>query len=109
MATFTVHQAKTNLSRLIAAAEAGEEVILARGSQPVVRLVPVQPAVQAKRVGGWLAHLLPPGKDPLEDGFWDPLPDDMLALWNGEVEEEWQKDFSSTPTPSSGGPSSSNG
>jgi prevent-host-death family protein len=98
MATFTVHQAKTNLSRLIAAAEAGEEVILARGSQPVARLVPVVPAVKAKRELGWLAHTIPPGKDPLEDGFWDPLPDDLLALWNGEVDEEWEKDFSSTPT-----------
>lgn len=99
MATFTVHQAKTNLSRLIADALAGEEVIVARGSKPAVRLVPVEPVVKTKRELGWLAHLLPPGKDPLEDGFWDPLPDDLLALWNGEVEEEWQKGSSSTPTP----------
>jgi prevent-host-death family protein len=109
MAIFTVHQAKTNLSRLIADALAGEEVIVARGSKPAVRLVPVEPAAKAKRVGGWLAHTIPPGKDPLEDGFWDPLPDDLLALWNGEVEEEWQKDSSLILTPSSGGASSSNG
>lgn len=39
--TVTVHVAKTNLSRLIARAEAGEEIVIARGSEPVVRLVPV--------------------------------------------------------------------
>lgn len=97
MATFTVHQAKTNLSRLIAAAEAGEEVILARGSKPAVRLVPVEPAVKAKRVFGHLAGE-PGAKQVLDQGFWEPLPDDMLALWNGEVEEQWQMGISSTPT-----------
>jgi len=38
-----VHHAKTNLSRLILRAEAGEEVIIARAGKPVVRLVPVAP------------------------------------------------------------------
>jgi prevent-host-death family protein len=39
-----VHEAKTNLSRLIVRAEAGEEVIIARSGRPAVRLVPVNPA-----------------------------------------------------------------
>ena len=38
----TIHAAKTNLSKLIEAALAGEDVVIARGDQPVVRLVPVQ-------------------------------------------------------------------
>ncbi len=97
MSTFTVHQAKTNLSRLIADALAGEEVIVARGSKPVVRLVPVEPVAKAKRVFGHLAGELG-AKQVLDHGFWEPLPDDVLALWNGEVEEEWQKATSSTPT-----------
>ena len=41
MATVTVHAAKTHLSRLIEQALRGEEVIIARGDKPVVRLVPV--------------------------------------------------------------------
>ena len=41
MPTFTVHQAKTNLSKLIEQAEKGEEVIIARGDKPAVKLVPV--------------------------------------------------------------------
>ena len=41
MSIVTIHQAKTNLSRLIEKASQGEEVIIARGSKPVARLVPV--------------------------------------------------------------------
>lgn len=39
MPTFTVHQAKTNLSKLIEKAEAGEEVVIARGDKPAARHV----------------------------------------------------------------------
>ncbi|MEI9965623.1 MAG: type II toxin-antitoxin system prevent-host-death family antitoxin [Caulobacteraceae bacterium] len=81
MAVFTIHQAKTNLSKLIAQVEAGEEVVIARGSKPVVKLMPVETTEVAKpirRAGMWkgLIHL--------DDSFFDPLPDDELALWNGE-------------------------
>ena len=41
MAHFSVHEAKTNLSKLIAAALEGGDVVIARGSVPVVRLVPL--------------------------------------------------------------------
>lgn len=37
--SYTVHQAKTNLSRLIKEAEEGKEVIIMRGKTPVARLV----------------------------------------------------------------------
>lgn len=40
MPTVTTHEAKTHLSRYLAAVEAGEEVIIARGRKPVARLVP---------------------------------------------------------------------
>jgi prevent-host-death family protein len=73
-----VHQAKTQLSKLIAAALAGEEVVIARGNEPVVKLTPVAP-VKKKRVPGRLK-----GKIAFSDSFFDPLPDDELALWNGE-------------------------
>ena len=42
MPTVTIHQAKTNLSKLIERASQGEEIIIARGSKPVARLVPVR-------------------------------------------------------------------
>jgi prevent-host-death family protein len=69
-----VHAAKTNLSRLIERAEAGEEVIIARNSEPVVRLVPITP--RPRRVFGALK-----GKISLTAEFFEPLPDDELAAW----------------------------
>jgi prevent-host-death family protein len=48
MTTVTIHKAKTELSKLIALAERGEEVIIARGRTPVARIVPYAPE-QPKR------------------------------------------------------------
>ena len=48
----TIHEAKTQLSRLIAAAERGEEVIIARRDKPVVRLSMVEPFSGKTRIGG---------------------------------------------------------
>lgn len=99
MTQVSVHEAKTHLSRLIARVLAGEEVTIARRNEPVVKLVPVSAVQRPNRVPGRLAHLVPPGVDILDRGFWDPLPEDELALWNGEgPEEEWEKLSSSTPT-----------
>jgi prevent-host-death family protein len=80
MTVVTVHEAKTHLSRLINDVIAGKEVTIARGKSPVVKLVPLEPVKKTKRELGWLAHTLPQRKDPLADGFWDPLPDDHLGL-----------------------------
>lgn len=49
---FTVHEAKTNLSKLIRLALAGEEVIIARGNVPVVKLTPVVEEKPQRRIGG---------------------------------------------------------
>ena len=48
----TIHEAKTQLSRLIAAAERGEEVIIARRDKPVVRLSMVEEYTGKTRIGG---------------------------------------------------------
>ena len=52
MKQVTVHEAKTHLSRLIRDALEGEEIVIARGDKPVVRIVPVPEAVGARRLGG---------------------------------------------------------
>jgi antitoxin (DNA-binding transcriptional repressor) of toxin-antitoxin stability system len=80
MTIVTVHEAKTHLSRLISDVISGKEVVIARGKTPLVKIVALEPAKKAKRELGWLAHTVPAGKDPLDDGFWDPLPDDHLGL-----------------------------
>ena len=71
-----VHDAKSQLSKLIAAAEAGDDVVIARKGKPAVRLVPVKP-------GGFqfdtLAHLV----DTVPE-FDEPMDEDELALWEGK-------------------------
>jgi prevent-host-death family protein len=54
MPTFTIRAAQTNLSKLVARAEAGEEIVLARGKDPVARIVPVdhKPKRQFGRLKG---------------------------------------------------------
>jgi prevent-host-death family protein len=75
MSTVTIHQAKTNLSKLIERASQGEEIIIACGSKPVAKLVPVG-AVKGKRQPGSLK-----GKLEIGPEFVEPLPDDELAGW----------------------------
>lgn len=87
MTTVSVHEAKTHLSRLINDVLAGKDVIISRGKEEVVRIVPLKPVATGKRQLGRLSYLVPAGKDPLEDGFWDPLPDEDLALWNCEIDD----------------------
>lgn len=74
MAQFSVHDAKTNLSKLIADALAGGDVVIARGSVPAVRLVPVAP--RGRRRFGALK-----GKITIDNRFHEPLPDDEVAGW----------------------------
>jgi len=72
---FTIHQAKTNLSRLSKKASEGEEVIIARGSKPVARVVPVG-EVKGKRQPGSLKGKLRVGPE-----FFEPLPMSELSPW----------------------------
>jgi prevent-host-death family protein len=70
----SIHAAKTHLSRLIARAEAGEEVIIARSGKPVVKLVSL--ASKPKRVPGrWK------GRFTVGPEFFEPMSEEELALW----------------------------
>ena len=75
MPTVTIHKAKTNLSQLIERASAGEEIIIARGSKPVARLVPIGAVKGKRQPGRWK------GKFEIGPEFFDPLPEDELAAW----------------------------
>lgn len=74
MAQFSVHDAKTNLSKLIADALEGGDVVIARGNVPTVRLVPVVP--RGKRRFGALK-----GKIAVDARFDEPLPE--VNSWDG--------------------------
>jgi antitoxin (DNA-binding transcriptional repressor) of toxin-antitoxin stability system len=82
LTSFTIHQAKTNLSKLIACAEAGEEVVIMRGKEPVARLEPIAKK-RGKRVPGLLKGKIP---DLPDEFFFDPLPEEELRAWEGEFE-----------------------
>jgi prevent-host-death family protein len=77
MTTVSVHEAKTHLSRLIERVLAGEEVIVARNHQPVIKLVPAEPKAKKPLLGAFEGKV----KFDLEDGFFDPLPEDELRAW----------------------------
>ncbi|MGU3492838.1 type II toxin-antitoxin system Phd/YefM family antitoxin [Xanthobacteraceae bacterium A53D] len=79
MRTVNVHAAKTQFSRLIEAAEAGEEIVIARAGRPVARLVPLATTQAApSRTLGMLA-----GQVTLPADFDAPLPDDLLDAFEG--------------------------
>jgi prevent-host-death family protein len=48
-----IHEAKTHFSRLVERAEAGEEIVIARGGRPVARLVPLAVRTRARQPGLW--------------------------------------------------------
>ncbi|MBB5715012.1 type II toxin-antitoxin system Phd/YefM family antitoxin [Sphingomonas aerophila] len=78
--TFNVHEAKTQFSRLVDRAHAGEEIIVAKAGVPYAKLVPIEPVAKRKRTPGGLTVL---GEIP--DSVWfDPLPDDELEMWEGK-------------------------
>lgn len=76
MPIFNVHDAKTNLSRLLAQVEADEEVIIARRGRPVARLVPYK--TQGRRQPDVLK-----GRLVVPDSFFDPLTEQDLKAWEG--------------------------
>jgi prevent-host-death family protein len=79
MEAVSIHEAKTHFSRLVARAEAGEEIVIARGGTPVAKLVPLappEPAPQPLRKPGRLKGLVELGDEALE-----PWPEEWLREW----------------------------
>lgn len=74
-----IHQAKTHLSKLVAQAEGGEEIIIARDGKPAAKLGPIDPPSKPKRMPGRLK-----GMFNVPDNFFDPLTDEELKVWHGE-------------------------
>lgn len=72
----SIHAAKTHLSRLIERASSGEEVVIARGGTPVVKLVRADAKIPARRFGSMR------GRARVTKAFFDPLPPEELDAWN---------------------------
>jgi prevent-host-death family protein len=82
---YTVHQAKTHFSRLLKEAEAGEEVIVMRGSKPVAKIVPlVEPVARPhfNRIGGF-ENLI-----QFDDSVFDPLTDEQMIEYGFDNPEK---------------------
>lgn len=77
MMTVNVHQAKTQLSRLLVRVESGEEVMIARRGQPVARLVACKP-LKKRQPDVMKAQVNIPER------FFEPLPEQELAAWEGK-------------------------
>lgn len=72
---YSVHQAKTNLSRLIAEAENGGDVIIARGKKPVARLVALGAGTKRRQAGRFR------GKIAVPKSFFKPMTAAELKRW----------------------------
>lgn len=70
-----MHQAKANLSKLVQQACDGNEVIIARGRTPLVKLVPVAQRIQKRKFGALK------GKLTVDSRFFEPLPEAELRVW----------------------------
>ena len=77
MKPVNIHQAKTGLSKLVARAEAGQEVIIARAGKPTAKLVPLTKTRGRRRLG------LLDGKFKIPDDFNAPLPESVLRAFEG--------------------------
>ncbi len=75
MKTVTIHEAKTTLSRLIEKACRGEEVVIARGRDPVARLVPISGRKGRRKLG------ILKGKLVVGPEFFETLPPEELDRW----------------------------
>ena len=75
--TFTIDAARKHLSKLIARAEAGEEVIIVRRDKPVIRLVPIEQPKPRRQFGSMK------GRVKVGPEFFEPLPEEELKLWEG--------------------------
>jgi prevent-host-death family protein len=77
MAEVNIHEAKTHLSRLLRRVAAGEEIVIARAGKPVARLVPAAEPKQPRELGRHRGEIW------IAENFDDPLPDDILAAFEG--------------------------
>lgn len=81
MRQFNIHEAKTQLSKLVESAGGGEEIVIAKAGKPIARLVPLAAPVAPRQKGALK------GKIRIGADFDAPLPDDVLAAFEGRDRE----------------------
>jgi prevent-host-death family protein len=72
-----LYEAKTHLSRLVERAALGDEIVIAKAGRPMARLVSLKRTASARRPGLWKGKLV------IHPDFDDPLPEEILAAFEG--------------------------
>ena len=83
MIKLNIHEAKTHLSRYLKRLRPGEKIILCKRNVPIAEILPL-PAVKKRRPRIGLAK----GEFEIPESFYEPLPPDILAAFEGENDEE---------------------
>lgn len=78
MRQINIHEAKTQLSRLVEDAAGGEDIVIAKAGKPVARLTALESSGAPRRFGALK------GKIQIADDFDAPLPEEILAAFEGE-------------------------
>ena len=78
MRSVSVYETKARLSQLLNQVEQGEQVIITRHGRPVAQLLPIAPAPKSRKLGTLRGRLR------IADDFDAPLPDDLIAAFEGE-------------------------
>lgn len=76
--TINLYAAKSQLSKLVERAAAGEEIIIAKAGRPLARLVPLSKQREPRRLG------MLKGQIVIHDDFDAPLPEEIAAAFRGE-------------------------
>jgi len=76
MSVVNIHEAKTHLSRLVARAAAGEEIVIGKAGRPLARLVPYREHPVERRPGRWAGRLV------VADDF-DTTPEWLVEAFDG--------------------------
>ncbi len=76
MHTYSVHQAKTHLSKILAQLKMDDEVIITCYGKPVARVIPYE-TPKIKREFGILKDQI-----QIDESFFDELPEEELSAWN---------------------------
>ena len=79
-AVYNIYEAKTHLSKLVERAASGEEIVIAKAGKPMARLTSLQPEKKTLREPGILK-----GKIRVADDFDNPLPDEILKAFEGDL------------------------
>lgn len=78
MIRINIHEAKTHFSRYLASVQAGETILVCKHNIPIAEIRPIEQPKPQRRLD------LAKGKGSVPDSFFEPLPNDLLDLFEGK-------------------------